>query len=129
MSYDFAKRLGALPAADKALLLTLAGFALLALLLGLGFGMATGLARGGFLPGLDPETGYRLMTLHGVNAFFYWFSLSQAFLLLALTVGHTGRAGESPRASKDAPLPGRARRWVRLAAAMFRAYIPDVSRP
>ena len=92
MSYDFAKRLGALPAADKALLLTLAGFALLALLLGLGFGMATGLVRGGFLAGLDDETGYRLMTLHGVNAFFYWLSFAQAFLLLALTVGHTGGA-------------------------------------
>ena len=89
MTNDLAKHLGALPAVDKALMLTLAAFALLALLLGLGFGLATGLARGGFLPNLDPETGYRLMTLHGVNAFFYWFSFAQIFLLLALTVGHT----------------------------------------
>ncbi|MEK7245861.1 MAG: cbb3-type cytochrome c oxidase subunit I [Pseudomonadota bacterium] len=92
MSDDLAKRLGALPTADKTLLLTLAAFALLVLLLGLGFGMATGLARGGFLPGLDPETGYRLMTLHGVDAFFYWLSLAQVFLLLVLTVGPAGGA-------------------------------------
>jgi heme/copper-type cytochrome/quinol oxidase subunit 1 len=91
MNGDLAKRLGDLPAADKALLLTLAGFALLALLLGLSFGLATGLARGGFLPGLDDETGYRLMTLHGVDAFFYWLSLAQAFLLLVLASAGASR--------------------------------------
>ena len=92
MTDDFAKRLGRLPAADKALLLTLAASALLALLLGLSFGMATGLVRGGFLSGLEDETGYRLMTLHGVDAFFYWLGFAQAFLLLILTVEHVGGA-------------------------------------
>jgi cytochrome c oxidase subunit 1 len=104
MTDDFAKRLGALPAADKALLLTLAAFALLALLLGLSFGMATGLARGGFLGPLEDETGYRLMTLHGMDAFFYWLSFAQAFLLLALTVEHVG--GESRIAARPAAFAG-----------------------
>jgi cytochrome c oxidase subunit 1 len=108
MNDSFTGRLERLPAADKALLLVLAAFALLALLFGLAFGLATGLARGGFLPGLDEEAGYRLMTLHGVGAFFYWLSFGQVFLLLALAVGHVeGRAGETPRALKDAPLSGR----------------------
>ncbi|MCC7015787.1 MAG: cbb3-type cytochrome c oxidase subunit I [Rhodospirillales bacterium] len=104
MTGDFAKRLGALSAADKALLVTLAGFALLALLLGLGFGMTTGLARGGFLGPLDDETGYRLMTLHGVDAFFYWLGFAQAFLLLALTVEHAG--GASRIGARPAALAG-----------------------
>ena len=92
MTDGLSRRLAALPAVDKALLSTLAAFALLALLLGLGFGLATGLARGGFLPGLDPETGYRLMTLHGADAFFYWLSLAQAFLLLVLATTSSGAA-------------------------------------
>ncbi len=88
MTGELAKRLDRLPASDKALLLVLAAAALVALLLGLGFGLLTGLARGGFLAGLDDETGYRLMTLHGMDAFFHWLSFAQVFLLLALTVGH-----------------------------------------
>lgn len=88
MTDSFVQRLGRLPAADKTLLLVFAAGALLALLFGLAFGLATGLARGGFLPGLPDETGYRLMTLHGMGAFFYWLSFAQAFLLLALAVGH-----------------------------------------
>ena len=104
MTDDFAKRLGRLPAADKALLLTLAASALLALLLGLSFGMATGLVRGGFLSGLEDETGYRLMTLHGVDAFFYWLGFAQAFLLLILTVEHVG--GESRIAARPAAWAG-----------------------
>lgn len=96
MNGDLAQRLGPLSAADKALLLTLAAFALLALMLGLGFGLATGLARGGFLPNLDPETGYRLMTLHGIDAFFYWLSLAQAFLLLVLVAADARRIAARP---------------------------------
>ena len=90
MNDSFVQRLGRLPAADKTLLLVFAAVALLALLLGLVFGLATGLARGGFLSGLGEEAGYRLMTLHGMGAFFYWLSFAQMFLLLALTVSHAG---------------------------------------
>jgi cytochrome c oxidase subunit 1 len=88
MTDSFVQRLGRLSAADKTLLRVFAAGALLALLFGLAFGLATGLARGGFLPGLPEETGYRLMTLHGMGAFFYWLSFAQVFLLLALAVGH-----------------------------------------
>ena len=122
MTGDLARRLERLPASDKALLLVLAAAGLVALLLGLGFGMATGLARGGFLAnfpgGLDDETGYRLMTLHGMDAFFHWLSFAQVFLLLVLTVGHVGRAGESPRASNEGSerIAGRPAAWAGAAA-------------
>ncbi len=109
MTGDLAKSLERLPAGDKALLLALAVAASVALLLGLGFGMATGLARGGFLAdfpgGLDDETGYRLMTLHGMDAFFYWLSFAQVFLLLVLVLGQGGNA-----------VAGRPAAWVGTAA-------------
>lgn len=108
MTGELAKRLGHLPASDRALLLVLAAAALVALLLGLGFGLATGLARGGFLAaflgGLDDETGYRLMTLHGTDAFFYWLSLAQAFLLLVLVLG--GSAGSRRLTARPAAWTG-----------------------
>ncbi len=111
MTGDLARRLERLPASDKALLLLLAAAALVALLLGLGFGMATGLARGGFLAnfpgGLDDETGYRLMTLHGMDAFFHWLSFAQVFLLLVLTVGHVTGAER---------IAGRPAAWAGAAA-------------
>ena len=46
-------------------------------------GLGTALARAGFLP-LEPETGYRLLTGHGISVFFYWLYLGQGTLLLAL---------------------------------------------
>lgn len=81
--------LSALPARDRLLLRGLMGLAVAALALGLMLGTVTALARGGFLP-LDGEAGYRAMTLHGVNAFFYWLYAAQGALLLAFAVPHGG---------------------------------------
>ena len=117
MTDPFVRRLAALPSADKALLSVFAAVALLALLLGLAFGLATGLARGGFFPGLDDEAGYRLMTLHGVDAFFYWLSFAQIFLLLALTAGYVD--GESRIAARPAA-------WLGAGAAILGFVLSEV---
>ena len=77
-----------LPAADKLLLKLCFGTALLALALGVVFGAVTAFARAGFIE-LTPLNGYRLMTLHGVNIFFYWLYFAQAGLLLVLTSVYT----------------------------------------
>lgn len=74
--------LGSLPATDKRLLKTCFGAALVALALGIAFGAATAFARAGFIE-FGPLSGYRAMTSHAVNVFFYWLYFAQAGLLLA----------------------------------------------
>lgn len=74
---------GALPRGDRALIAALIATALGTLALGVLLGLGTALARAGLLP-LDPETGYRLLTGHGVLAFFDWLYLGQGALLLVL---------------------------------------------
>ncbi len=76
-------RIAALPGCDKTLARVLFGSALLALLLGLGFGWLTALGRAG-VTGFEPLLAARLLTLHGVTVFFYWLYLAQAALLLVL---------------------------------------------
>ncbi len=78
-----------LPRGDRRLLAGLIGAALLALALGIVFGALTGLARAGILA-LHPETGYRLLTQHGVTILFYWLSFAQGALLLTLAALHRG---------------------------------------
>ncbi len=96
MSVSLTQRLAGLPATDRRLLTSAAALALIALVLGLAGGLLTALARGGLID-LLPATGYRLLTVHGVGAFFYWLSLAQVVLLLALAAvehecGLAGRA-------------------------------------
>lgn len=90
-------RLSGLPAIDRRLLLAFVGVSLLPLVLGLGFGLMTALARGGLIA-LEPETAYRVLTLHGTSAFFWWLYLAQVALMIALA------AGESADGLKARPL-------------------------
>ena len=82
-------RLATLSGADRLLCGLLIGFALLAVMLGIGYGVAMALARSGALNFL-PDTAYRILTLHGTTAFFYWLYIAQAALLIVLAVGETG---------------------------------------
>lgn len=77
-----------LPAADQRLLKSCVAAALAALLVGVVFGAATALARGGFLD-LGPLAGYRSMTTHAVSIFFYWLYFAQAGLLLVFATVFT----------------------------------------
>jgi len=79
-------RLAALPRVDRRLTLAFVSASLVPLVLGLCFGLVVALARGGFL-GFDPETAYRLLTLHGTSAFFWWLYLAQVALMIALAAG------------------------------------------
>ena len=78
----------AMPAAHRTLLAGMVLVALGTLALGVLLGLGTVLARAGLLP-LEPETGYRLLTGHGVGVFFYWLYLAQGALLLALAATQT----------------------------------------
>ena len=59
-----------LPADDRALLKSMIACALVALGVGVVFGLWTALARAG-IAAVEVETGYRAMTAHGVSVFFY----------------------------------------------------------
>ncbi len=87
-SLSFSERLSALSRADRLLCGLLIGFALLALTLGIAYGVAMALARSGALSFLS-DTPYRILTLHGTTAFFYWLYSAQAALLIVLAVGET----------------------------------------
>jgi cytochrome c oxidase subunit 1 len=87
----------AAPTIDRRLLLSFIVASLLPLVFGLGFGLLTALARGGLI-GFDPETAYRVLTLHGTSAFFWWLYLAQVALMLGFA------AGESPAGLKARPL-------------------------
>lgn len=101
MTDSLASRLLILPHTDRRLLQVLAAAALVALLLGVLGGAITGVARAGFLT-LVPESAYRLLTLHGVTAFFYWLYLAQAGFLLIFAAAGNGAAG----------LAGRPAAWI-----------------
>src|ERR1700693_3791627 len=73
-----------LPAGDRVLLKLMIACALIALGVGLAFGLCTALARARFVD-VEVETGYRMMTTHGVSVFFYWLYFGLAAVLLALT--------------------------------------------
>ena len=77
-----------LPDGDRALLKGFIVMAVLALGLGLVFGTVTAFARAGFIE-LEQETGYQMMTLHGVTIFFYWLYFVQAALVLILAATYT----------------------------------------
>jgi cytochrome c oxidase subunit 1 len=81
-------RIAALPAVDRHLLLGLVATSLLPLLFGLGFGLATALARGGLIEP-DVENAYRILTLHGTSAFFWWLYLAQVTLMIGLAAGES----------------------------------------
>lgn len=85
----YTQRLAALPPADHWLLRCMAGVALVALAVGIVGGLAVALARAGFLE-IIPNTGYRLLTVHGVSIFFYWLFVAQAALLLAFSATEHG---------------------------------------
>ena len=80
-----------LPPGDRRLLRGMFAVALAALAVGVLAGLATALVRAG-LPGILPATGYRLLTVHGVSAFFYWLFVAQAALLLAFAATEHGSA-------------------------------------
>lgn len=82
-------RLAGLPTVDRLFCVLLIGLSLLALTLGIVYGVAMALARSGALTFL-PETPYRILTLHGTTAFFYWLYSAQAALLIVLAVGEQG---------------------------------------
>lgn len=86
----YPQRLAALPLDDRRLLTAMAGVALLALAVGIVGGLATALARAGFID-IIPATGYRFLTVHGVSIFFYWLFVAQAALLLAFSATEDGR--------------------------------------
>jgi cytochrome c oxidase subunit I len=91
----FARRVAALPAGQRYLLAAWTGAALAALFLGVAFGLFTAWARFG-LAGADAESGYRMLTLHGVTAFFYWLYFAQGAVLLAVSAAF---ASDEPRLS------------------------------
>lgn len=80
-----------LPGRDRGLLAAMIAAALATLAAGLVFGAITAAVRAGFIE-VEPETGYRLMTLHGFTVFFYWLYFAQMALLLALAAVYTRRA-------------------------------------
>lgn len=87
---SIAAALARAPSRDKALLVALLACALAALAYGVVAGSLVALIRGGAVaPAV--ENGYRLLTSHGVSAFFFWLYFAQAALLLGLTMTH-GRA-------------------------------------
>ena len=81
MSNTITTRFNALARRDRRLLMVLAATALVALALGILGGLLTALARGGIID-IQPEDGYRFLTIHGVSVFFYWLYLAQIALLL-----------------------------------------------
>lgn len=84
------ERFAALPGSDRRLLQSMAAVALSALALGVLAGLATALVRGGVLP-VTLSTGYRFLTVHGVNIFFYWLFTAQAALLLGFAATEHGK--------------------------------------
>ena len=78
--------------ADKGLLLAFFSLAVIALALGIGFATMTAAARTGLFE-IEPETGYRMLGMHGVTIFFYWLYFVQAGFVLLLAAAYTDGAG------------------------------------
>lgn len=72
-----------MPTSDRALIGTFLAGSLVTLLIGVVAGSLVALTRGGAMAP-EPDTGYRLLTSHGISAFFFWLYLAQAGLLLCL---------------------------------------------
>ena len=83
--------LARLSGADRNLLKGFIFMSLLTLALGLVYGTATAFARAGFIE-FEPETGYRMLSLHGVTIFFYWLYFVQAGFVLVLAAVYGGGA-------------------------------------
>ncbi|WP_444451947.1 cbb3-type cytochrome c oxidase subunit I [Rhodobacter capsulatus] len=90
MTGSLSHRLSTLSPGARGLLLTMAAAALLALLAGIAGGALTALIRGGLVH-LPSDDAYRVLTFHGISAFFYWLYLVQAVLLLAFAAAEHGR--------------------------------------
>jgi len=84
---SLSQSLAALAPSDRQLIRSLFAAALAALAIGLLLGLWMALARAGWARPELPETGYRLLTLHGVAVFFDWLTLAQGGLLLVLAAG------------------------------------------
>jgi len=88
-STSWIERLSGMSPSDRLLCGFLIGLALLALALGIAYGVAMALARSGAI--IFPfELPYRVLTLHGTTAFFYWLYAAQAALLVVLAAGESG---------------------------------------
>lgn len=83
---NWAARLAGMSPSDRRLCTLMAGFALLTLAIGIAYGVAMAFARAGFIT-FPPETPYRILTVHGTTAFFYWLYSAQAAILVVLAVG------------------------------------------
>ena len=81
-----------LNSADKKLLLAFFAVSILALTLGIFYGAATAAGRTGLFA-IEEGTSYKILGLHGVTAFFYWFYFVQAGFVLLLASVYTEGAG------------------------------------
>lgn len=86
---SWTERLSSMRRSDRMLCSFLIGLALLALALGIAYGTAMALARSGAVA-FPIETPYRVLTLHGTTAFFYWLYAAQGALLVILAAGESG---------------------------------------
>jgi cytochrome c oxidase subunit I len=84
-------RFATLPAVDRRLLVAMSAASLVALALGILGGLLTGFARAGWID-VIPNTGYRLLTVHGVSIFFYWLFIAQGALLCGFAAVESGAA-------------------------------------
>ena len=88
-SATLVERLAGMSRSDRLLIGSMFAFALATLALGIAYGVAMALARGGAVAFL-PETAYRVLTVHGTTAFFYWLYAAQAAILVVLAAGEYG---------------------------------------
>ncbi|MDP1702734.1 MAG: cbb3-type cytochrome c oxidase subunit I [Aestuariivirga sp.] len=87
-SNSISQSLRELSAGDRVLLKTLVSCALTTLVFGVVLGLITALIRTGYA-GAEPQSGYRMMTGHGVTVFFYWLYFAQMALLMALSAAQS----------------------------------------
>lgn len=107
-SASLSARFSSMDAADRRLCLTLVVLALGALAVGMAYGLAMALARSGAL-GMSGEAPYRVLTVHGTAAFFYWLSIGQAAIMIMLSaVENGGRIAWRPLARVGTVLVGAA---------------------
>lgn len=89
MTGSLSQRLAGLSPLARRLLLVMSGAAVVALMIGIAGGAMTALVRGGLIE-LPFDDAYRVLTLHGISAFFYWLYLVQAAILLAFSAAERG---------------------------------------